>query len=308
MLRALGPYVAALALVLGAREVAGRANTARATWTDEVEAPYAPSADAAPVVSLGYRELMADWMWIRALGYFGGGDTTSSGVRHLIEAIAALDPGFEAPMTWGATAMQSFTMKLTNEDYLAVLRVIEAAMERFPREYRLPQRAGEIYALRLRSDDPAQQRAWKARGAALLARSVRLPGSPGDLGTYVAHLESQLGQHDKAVRDLRELIYYTTNADTKRRLTAKLAKLTQGNADALAYELDVENQRFFAAWQHDSPELPPAAYVVIGGRLSTWFDPADLGGSDDRPLAPIEPLPVLSDDIGEAPSPPASPE
>ena len=49
--------------------------------------------------------------------------------------------------------------------------MLDAAMARFPQNYRLPQRAGEIYLLRLKSDDPAQVRAWKAKGAELLARA-----------------------------------------------------------------------------------------------------------------------------------------
>ena len=301
-LRAVAPIVVAVGLVVAARELSARANDARKAWPKEFDAPYAPSAGAVPYVSLGYREVMADLMWIRALAYFGSDEqTTSAGVRHLVQGIAALDPAFEEPMSWGATAMQSLTMRPTQDDYLAVIAILEQAMQRFPNNYRLPQRAGEIYALRLQSDDPAQKRAWKARGAALLSRAVHLPGAPKSLGTYVAHLETELGQRDKAIRDLRELIQYTSDAATRKRLVDKLAKLSAQSSAALDYELDVERARFDQAWNRERPELPAAMFAVIGPALPNWFDPIELSAPDEPPLPAIEPLPALADGIGELP-------
>ena len=203
-------------------------------------------------------------------------------------------------MSWGSLAMQSLTMAPTQDDYLAVAQILEEAMARFPDNYRLPLRAGEIYALRLKSDDPAQVRRWKERGHALLARAVRLPEAPPNLGTFVAHLGTELGQREQAIRDLRELILYTTDLKARDRLVKKLATLTDDDAASLGFELDREAARFKAAWDRDRPELPASMYVLAGPPLAPWFDPATLGGADELPLE-IERLPGLADDVGERP-------
>lgn len=303
-LGSLAPVAIAVGLAVTAHALAESANAQRAGGgddTDEAAAPYAPSPSMAPYAVLGYREAGADYLWVRALGYFGGGGASARGVRDLVVAIAALDPAFEEPMEWGATAMQSFTMKLTQDDYHEVLRVLAAAMERFPGNYHLPQRAGEIYALRLTSDDPAELRRYRQEGARLLSRAVHVPGAPKRLGTLVAHLRSELGQRDLAIRDLRELILYTSDGNTRRVLIDKLAKLTNGQSETIDYELEVEARRFDEAWQRDRPELRPVDYAVIGPSLSSWFDPARLDDPGDILLDPIEPLPPLADGVGELP-------
>lgn len=299
-LRSLAPIVIVLGCVVAARSLGAEARSRRAAWPSIAAEPYAPSPEAAPFATLGYREVAADLLWIRALAYFGGGEATSPGVRHLIAAIVALDPRFEEAYVWSSLAMQSITMQLTNDDLLAVLAILDGGMRQFPDNYRLPMRAGEIYARGLKTDDPAQQRAWKAEGAKLLSRAVRLPGAPKGLGTYVAHLETELGQRDQAIRDLRELIMYTSNAHDRDRLVKKLAALTNTPSEGIAYELDVERTRFVEAWRRDRPELPPTMYVVLGPPLPAAFELADLAADPADEVAPIEPLPPLPDDaIGE---------
>ena len=85
------------------------------------------------------------------------------------------------------------------------------------------------------------------------------------------------------------------------RLVEKLAKLTSQSSSALAYELDVERVRFDRAWKRERPELPAAMFAVIGPAVSSWFDPIELSAPDEPPLPVIEPLPALSDGIGEIP-------
>lgn len=300
-LRSIVPIVAVVGCAAAAQAMGAGARSVRAEWPKVADEPYAPSPSSARVVTLGYREVATDLLWIRALAYVGQGEATSKGVRQLVAAMVALDPRFEEVLSWGALAMQPLGAKLTNEDYFAVLAILERGMTEFPDNFRLPLRAGEIYARGLQSDDPAQVRAWKAEGAMLLARAVRLPDAPRGLGTYVAHLETELGQRDKAIRDLRELITYTSDAKTRNKLIAKLAKLTSSRTEAISYELDVERLRFDQAWHRDRPELPPSMYVVLGPPLPPAFDLAALAADLDEVVEPITPLPGLADDVGELP-------
>lgn len=299
-IESLAPAVIAVGLVVGARAVGGAANDVRARWPEAADAPYAPSPGAAPYVTLGYRELATDLLWIRALAYFGADEQASSeGVRNLVSAMNALDPRFEEVYVWSSLATQSIAMQLDNDDLFGTLAILERGMEEFPDRYELPLRAGEIYAFRLRTDDPAQQRRWKEEGARLIGRAVRLPNAPKSIGTYVAHLESELGQRDKAIRELQELIAYTNKPSDRDKLVKKLAKLTAGSSDAIAHELDVARARFTEAWRRERPELPATMYVVAGPPLGAWFEPAELAVEPVPEAAPIEPLPALADDVGE---------
>ncbi len=287
---------AAVVLLLGARQLGGHANQTRASWPKALDLPFAPSPGSAPYASLGYREMVADLLWIRALGYVGGDDDRAAGTRVLIEAIVALDPRFERAYAWGALAMTSLGTEATRDDMLAAIRILEQGMREFPERYKLPLYAGQIYTVDLSSDDPAQVAAWQLEGARMLERAVRIPGAPKAVGTYAAHLRSKLGQRDKAVRDLRELILYTTSAAERAKLVAKLAELADQNADALAYELEVMQRRFDEQWKATRPEVTPSMFVLLGAPLSPSFRLDDLAvdrdlvGSD-QPLEPLPPQP-----------------
>ncbi len=286
-----------LALVLGAHGLGTVANASRARWPKTLDLPYAPSPGAAPYIALGYRELAADLLWIRALGYVGGDDDQAVATSALVESIVALDPTFERIYGWGALAISATGSNASNDDLLAAIRILERGMARFPNSYVLPLYAGQIYTVDLHSDDPVVTRRWQLEGARMLERAVRVPGAPAELGTFAAHLRTKLGQRDKAIRDLRELIVYTSNAKQREALIQKLAKLEESDAGELAYELDTERLRFEETWRAERPELTRTMYILIGPRLPSRFRLDDL--AVDRDLIGIDeelsPLPPLTD-------------
>jgi hypothetical protein len=289
--------IAALALVLAAHELGRAANRTRSGWPKTLDPPYSPSPASAPFLALGYRELFADLLWIRALGYVGSDDHDAAATGGLIEAIIALDPRFERAYAWGGLAMTSLGSQATRADMMAAIRVLEHGMALFPDDYKLPLYAGQIYTVDLQSDDPAEKRRWELEGARMLERAVRVPGAPKDLGTFAAFLRTKLGQRDKAIRDLRELVLYTTDAKQRDKLVQKLAELEETDAASLANELEVEKHRFDDRWRAERPELTATMYVLVGPPLPHRFHLEDL--AVDRDLVgverPIEPLPPLTD-------------
>lgn len=296
MLRA-AAVLAALASVLGARTLGAQANQTRAEWPKSIDLPFAPSAGSAPYVSLGYREMLADLLWIRAIGYVGGDDDRAAGTRALVEAIVALDPRFERVYPFTGAALSAMGTEPSQDDLLASIRLLERGMQEFPENCKLPLLAGQVYTVELESDDPEQVARWQLEGVRYLERAVRIKGCPRDVATFAAHLRTKLGQRDKAVRDLRELILYTDNPKQRQALIEKLAELEEGDAAAIAYELEVEKKRFESEWLANRPEVPPTMYLLLGPPLSPSFRLEDL--AVDRDLigseAPIEPLPPLPD-------------
>jgi hypothetical protein len=289
--------LAAVASVVGAQVVGAHANQTRKKWPASDDLPFAPSASTAPYVSLGYRQMLADLLWIRAIGYVGSDNDKAAGTRALVEAIVALDPKFERVYQFTGSALSAIGTEPTTDDLLASIRILERGMQEFPKNCKIPLLAGQVYTVELETDDPEQKARWELEGARLLERAIRLPGCPKDTGTFVAHLRSKLGQREKAVRDLRELIVYTDDAEQRKKLVEKLAELEEKDSAALEYELEVEKKRFEAAWLAARPDVPPSMYLLLGPPLAHSFRLEEL--AVDRDLVgteePIEPLPPVPD-------------
>jgi hypothetical protein len=308
----------AVAVAGGARGLGCEANRQRDAWPATVDPPWAPSTSAAGLVALGYRETLADLLWIRVLGYVGGDDDRASTTRALVEAIAALDPRFQRIYAWGGLAMSAVGTGATEADYLSAIDLLARGAALFPDDYRIPLYAGQIYVTNLASRasrppaaadrslrsavlgriyaDGSWRKVWEAEGARWLERAVRVPGAPTSMATLAAHLRTKHGQRDQAIRDLRELILYTSDPQQRDKLIEKLAALQGSSSDAIDHELSVAARRFQDAWDRERPELPPSSYLLIGPPLPAWFDPADLAVDrdligTDPPIEPLEPVP-----------------
>ena len=260
-----------------------------------VEEAYAPSASAAPYVSLGYREMAADLFWIRLTGYFGGDENTASSIGGLVDAITALDPQFHRVYEYGASAMTLAKYGVDQSTYLHAIAVLERGMQQFPDDYRLPMLAGQMYTQDLQTKDPAQRRAWDDKGTMLVEAAIRKPGAPAEAAEYAAVMRTKLGQHDRAVRELREMLLVTSDDAARKRLIDRLATLEHDNADELAAEIYEERHRCEAAWKRDRPALPASMYILLGAHIAPRFDMTDLatGGRDlvgSEPIERLEPL------------------
>jgi hypothetical protein len=297
-------------LLVGARFLRAEANDARATWSTTANEPYAPSPEAISYVSLGYRELTADLLWIRMLGYLGGHTDTASGIHGLVVAAAAADPNYPDVFTTGARAMRVADHGVDNAALQQAAEFIESGMAARPDDYELPELAGEIYVADLRTKDPVQKRAWQEHGAALLEKALRMPNASAEDATLVAWLRSTLGQHERAVRELREMMLITRDESAKRDMLAKLAELEQRDAHAVELEINAQRAEFEAAWNRDRPEVPEGVYVLLGPPHKPYIDFADL--ASDRDLVDNgtdeEPIEALDDEPGpRAPATPAAP-
>lgn len=295
------PLLAAVALT-GARFAREEAKaSAIAEITDP---PYAPSASSAPMLTLGYRELAADLLYVRLTGYFGSQDNEGPGIAALAEAIAALDPQLRRVYEFGAVAMTSARRDVDNSVHMRAIKLLEIGARTFPEYWRFPKLAAEIYIVDLQTDDPAQRRKWDAEGARLLEAATRKPGAPADAAVSVAALRSRLGQQQRAVDSLKETLLTTTDQNARRRLIEKLAELASGDADQIAAEVIEERKRFENTWLHHRPAVRPSMYLLIGPHIEPGFDLAELatGGRDLITADTFERLEPVTDE-----PPPSSP-
>jgi hypothetical protein len=250
---------------------------------DSVEEPYAPSPEAAPIVFLGFRETAEDLLWIRFLGYWGGNDSTTQGIGALIDAMIALDPTDHRIYKSGASALQLADHGVGQDSYQHAVAVLERGIQQFPDDYKLLELAGEMYLQDLYTDDKAQRRAWDEKGVLLIESALRKPGAPPELATYAAHIRSKLGQKQKAIQNLREMILLTRDVEARKKMIDRLAQLEQSDSAELASEIYEEKHKFEAAWTRDRPTVPPTMYLLIGAPLDNHgFSLTDLatGGRD----------------------------
>lgn len=276
----------------------GGAHLARgaAERTNEADPePYAPSPAAAPIVSLGYREVAADLLSIRLIGYFASREASADGLASLTEAIVALDPKFHRMYGYGANAMTIAATGVTQTTFHRAIAILEQGTREFPADWQLPMLAGEMYTQDLVTDDPRQRRAWDDRGTELTEAALRKPGAPQDAATWVATMQTKLGQRERAIQSLRELILVTNDVDARKRMLDKLGQLENTDMAELAGELYEERQKLDTRWLHDRPDIPATMYILLGPRIQPGFDMTDLatGGADLVGSKPIERLPPL---------------
>ena len=295
-MRRLALVVTALLCLVASRLVRSAALDTRARWPKLVNIPYAPSPELAPYVTLGYRELGADLLWIRMIGYLGGRDDTADGVRGLVEGTLGLDDHFRPAYDAGALAIQSADHGVDEAAHLTAIAILERGMRIYPDRWQYPYLAGQTYVVDLTTTDPVKRRAWNERGVALLEKAVRLPRAPAREALLAAHLQSQLGRHEAAVNNLKELILITSDARAQKDLIAKLAELERRSSAEIAIELLDERRTFEAEWLGARPALPATMYVLLGPRRRPYLAPADLAVDRDligtqapEPLEPLDP-------------------
>jgi hypothetical protein len=290
-----------VAVALGVAAVAfGAARLARTAAKDEqaetIQAePYAPSPSSAPYLSLGYREAVADVMFVRLRGYFGGAQTTPDAVASICEAVIALDPKFHRAYEYCGGAISFFALTSPSTDQAVLLRAVamlERGAREFPNDWHLPNLAGQIYTQDLKTDDPVLRREWDERGTLLVESAIRKPGAPAELQDWAAVMRTKYGQQQRAIRDLREVLLVTTDSKARKRLTARLAQLQNQNADEIAGEIFEARRQFDREWSSQRPLIPATWYVLIGPRLQPSFDPVALatGGRDLVTNALVEPI------------------
>jgi len=278
----------------GAHVAREAAKDAAAGTTAMAAEPYAPSVEAAPFISIGYRELAADLLFVRLVGYFGGPDNDASSIAALAEVIAALDPHYRRIYEWGAVAMTAARRGVDQSISLRAIELLETGARIYPDNWRYPNLAGQIYLVDLQTTDAAQRRAWDEQGSRLLEAASHRPDAPAEAAMTAAYLHTKLGQKQRAVDGLREMLLITNDHAARRRIIERLAELEHENSDEIAAEFYEGRRRFENQWKSERPAVNASMYLLVGPRLVPGFDVEALatGGIPTESTVPehLEPL------------------
>lgn len=166
------------------------------------------------VLSLGYTQVAADLVWLRAIQYFGEHTVTDGRFPQfapLLDLATSLDPRFIDVYRLGGLLL-AFTV----EDPDAAVRLLEKGAGANPDRWELPYDLGIIHYLKRK--DYSQALRW-------FQAADRVPGRPPHLVRLVARLYGLTGQREVAIALWLE-IYRTNPLEWVRSVAAtELAKL-----------------------------------------------------------------------------------
>lgn len=285
----LGALLAVAVLWYAGNAAKDRAFEIRSGWGEVEDLVVLPPPETARFLAAGYNELVADLTWARALVYYGSTIQGKSDYRYLkpfADTIIALDPMFKRVYRWAAFSMTFKDTAATNAEYLDSIHYAELGMERFPDDYELFWIAGLRYSMDLQSEDAAELRGYRERGADLIEAAMRKANAPDNLSTLAAELRTRLGQRDHALRNLREMIMTTDNDAAREKMISKLGGIAQDLA--LADEIEAAKKDFDARWRATLPFAPANLYVVLGERPSPIIEFENL--ANDRDLFGVQDL------------------
>ena len=175
---------------------------------------YLPSGRHTKALTLGFSNLAADVLWVRAVSYFGGHiltDREYPWLYHILVQVTTLDPPFMYPYLFGGMALS-----LKPETGSESIAMLTRGMTNYPGDWRYPFYIGfnAFYNQR----DPE-------RAAGLMRYAASLPGSPEYLPRLAASLLAESGGVEAAVRFLETMAEGTRDESARENILRKIEDL-----------------------------------------------------------------------------------
>jgi hypothetical protein len=285
--RTLACLVAAALFWAAARQLGASAHAERETWPKTADTLLVPPAAVVPFAGgvLG-RELLGDVVWARMLVYYGSnwaGEGDLSQLEPLIDTVMAVSPQFKPVYEFAAYATTYKGGTATQAEFQTSIRYLERAMKTYPNDYRYFWIAGLRYYYDLWSPDPAVKKRYREHGADLIEQAMRKPDAPPDLATTAASMRSKLGQHQRAIDSLRQMVMITDNDDAREKMLERL----RVESPDLAEEVERAAADLEDEWMVNMPAVPIDFYILLGPRPTGTIDfrqlatPHDLFGAEE---------------------------
>jgi tetratricopeptide (TPR) repeat protein len=221
----------------------------RPAATRAAELSYLPKGDYLKVAVLGYRQIAADLIWLRAIQHFGGRDATLADYRwayHAADVLTDLDPRFV--MAYQATGTILGVWAGLVQESIALLK--KGAIHN-PDVWQLPFTIGYDYFYEL--CDPAN-------AAVYFRQASLLPGAPEYLPRLAARMTVESGDPDAALEFLQRFSQQT-NDERMREALAQRMKEVLAERDIRLLEEAVRR------YQQRYRKLPTALSDLVAGHM-----------------------------------------
>jgi len=203
------------AVALVASALVGRSLEARGGGARLPDDPlYLPSATFLRYASLGYRHMLADFMWIRATQYFGSqleARTRFQGryqfLFPMLDLATSLDPQYIHAYRFGGLLL------IVVRQYENAISLYEKGYAANPGRWEMPHDLGRLYYLELKDYAKALQW-WKI--------TKELPGRPEYIPRFIPLLYLEAGQREIAIALWLEMYQATDNALIRHMIRGRL--------------------------------------------------------------------------------------
>ena len=221
------------------------------------EVTLVPSGEVLRDMSLGYRTLAADLLFIRANLYYGRhivGDEHMPWLSRFIDVLTTVDPHFKAAYFWGAMVTLYHKRQMAGIPAEVIHRanqILEKGMQRFPADHRFPMRIASNLYYELGDRDASLP---------YFVRAAGLPGAPRWLREKLVDLHTHEGQQQAAQQALRHLVMSTDDPTLNRELRDRLAFLLN---DEDRRRLQRVRDELMIEWKREFGYLDLDLYLAI---------------------------------------------
>jgi tetratricopeptide (TPR) repeat protein len=175
---------------------------------------YLPQGEYLRIAVLGYRQVVADLLWIQAIQAMGERKVTEEAghwLAHALDVITTLDPRFVRVYEAGGIALTTLVV-LPEESN----RLLKKGIWYNPEAWKLPFYLGFNYYFELHDDQKA---------AEYIARASRLPGAPDFLVGFAVRLYASARTPQDGIDFLAQMYAQTSDDNVKRALERRLKEV-----------------------------------------------------------------------------------
>lgn len=175
---------------------------------------YLPTGNFIKSAVLGFDEIAADILYIKALGYFGGhylSDKEYKWLYHILDVTTTLSPRFKDPYEFGAVILALEIGEVENSN-----KLLEKAFGYNPQYWRFPFYLAFNHFF-YRSD--------YAAAASYMALASKLPGSPAYIPSLSSRLYAQAKKPEYAISFLTEIYNESDDKIIKEKLGIRIREL-----------------------------------------------------------------------------------
>ncbi|MBI4619763.1 MAG: hypothetical protein HY739_06340 [Desulfobacterales bacterium] len=179
---------------------------------------YLPSGKFIKTAALGFDELLADLLWVKAVAYFGGHyltDKQYDWLYHILDIVTTLDPRFEYVYEFGGIVLSIEANQIKES-----VALLKKGMEHHPTAWRLPFLLGFIHFYYLNDYKVA---------AHYIEKASFLPNRPDFLPGLAATFYTKAHTPELGIEFLTRVYNSTNDERVRRNIEKKIKEIATGS-------------------------------------------------------------------------------
>ena len=236
-------------------------------FPEDSDVLYVPPPEHLRPMSLGYREALADLLWVRALVFtgkhIGNADADVGAVTRYADAITGLSPRFHRAYVWGGvTPIYGGGKTVTRDMVDRSIAIYRRGIDHFPESHKLLYAFGMLLTHQVSSTDgySAEEQARSAAEGIEMIRRAAAFGADPLVRQYASTLMTEHATEQMARQFLEAQLATAEDEDYRRMLRRKLAAI--GGAQSVR-EVERIRRAFIEEHLIQLPYTPDSFYAIV---------------------------------------------